>query len=109
MDEINVHKMEWSSMPVKGFEGKPLLDHKNGGFKMVKIQPGAAYPLHRHPNKTEFAYVLEGTLEATIGDTEKIGTAGFFYQFPAGITHGLKNPGETETIVLIGALSEEKE
>lgn len=108
MNEVSFHNLQWNPMPVKGFEGKPLIDHKNGGLKMVKINPGSEFPLHQHPDKTEFAFVLEGTLEATIGDTKNIGKAGTFFQFPVGITHGLKNPAETDTIVLIGSFSEEK-
>ncbi|MEY2196008.1 cupin domain-containing protein [Neobacillus sp. BF23-41] len=108
MNEICIHKMEWIPMPVIGFEGKLLIEHKNGGLKMVKIMPGSVFPLHQHPDKTEFAYVIEGTLEATIGDTKKKGNTGTFYQFPIGINHSLKNPSETETIVLIGSFSEEK-
>jgi quercetin dioxygenase-like cupin family protein len=108
MNEINTHKIDWESMPVRGFEGKPLMEHLNGSLKIVKIQPGSNYPLHQHPDKTEFAYVIDGILEATIGDTTFTGKNGYFYQFPVGIKHALNNPTERETIVLIGSFKEEK-
>jgi quercetin dioxygenase-like cupin family protein len=107
MNEINSNNIDWESMPVKGFEGKPLIDHKSGGLKMVRIQPGCEFPLHQHPNKTEFAFVLEGTLEAAIGEKTYTGHKGTFYQFPVGMNHRLKNPADHETIVLIGALKDE--
>jgi quercetin dioxygenase-like cupin family protein len=108
MYEINSNKLDWESMPVKGFEGKPLINHKSGGLKIVRIQPGSEFPLHQHPDKTEFAYVLEGTLEATIGDKIYTGESGTFYQFPVGMNHRLKNPADNEAVVLIGALKDEK-
>lgn len=108
MSELLTSKLEWEKMPVNGFTKKDLISNSSGGLKLVKIMPGCEYPLHRHPNKTEFAYVLEGTLQATIGDTVYKGQSGAFYQFPCGEIHGLKNPGEVETIAIIGALKEEK-
>lgn len=105
MNEVNSTQLKWEAMPIEGFEGKNLLSLKQGGFKMVRIQPGAKFPVHQHPDKTEFAFVLEGTLEATIGDEVYLGEKGMFYQFPRGCKHGLKNPGDVETIVLIGALA----
>ena len=38
--------------------GKTLLDKENGGLKLVKVIPLVNYPIHQHPNKTEFIYVL---------------------------------------------------
>ncbi|MDR7002038.1 cupin domain-containing protein [Neobacillus niacini] len=108
MVEINIDDLEWKAMPVKGFEGKPLMNHKNGSMKIVKIQPGSEFPLHQHPDKTEFAYVLDGLLEATIGDTTYTGKSGSFYQFPIGVNHGLKNSSNSDTIVIIGAFIDEK-
>jgi quercetin dioxygenase-like cupin family protein len=109
LDEKNVYNMEWEPMPVTGFAGKPLMTHKNGGLKVVRIQPGAEFPLHQHPDKTEFAYVLEGTLETTIGEKIYTGKTGSFYQFPVGVSHRLKNPAESETVVLVGSLKDEQE
>lgn len=106
MNEINTHELQWKAMLIKGFVGKNLLEHENGSFKIVKIQPGATFPLHQHPEKTEFAYVLKGTLEATIGDQVYTGGSGMFYRFPTGIQHGLRNPGQVETVVLIGAIKD---
>lgn len=107
MSELLTKQVEWKKMPVEGFAMKELISKDSGGVKLVKIMPGCAYPLHRHPNKTEFAFVLEGTLQATVGENVYNGESGAFYQFPKGELHGLKNPGEIETIAIIGALKDE--
>ncbi|HJV45964.1 MAG TPA: cupin domain-containing protein [Bacillota bacterium] len=106
MGEVNPQQLSWKAMAVKGFEGKGLIDLSGGGLKMVRLQPGATYPVHQHPEKTEFAFVLEGTLEATVADQVYIGQRGMFYSFPVGIQHGLRNPSEEETVLLVGAIKD---
>lgn len=97
----------WKAMPIEGIAAQELIERVNGTFKMVKLQPGAVYPLHVHPDKTEFVYVLEGILEAAIDENIYVGEAGMFYQFPVGKKHGLKNPGTKETLLLVGAIRDE--
>jgi quercetin dioxygenase-like cupin family protein len=107
MSEINTQQLAWQGVPVKGFESKMLLELGNGTFKMIKIEPGMSYPLHHHPDKTEFVYVLEGTLGAAIGEENFVGSTGMFYRFPVGLKHGLSNPGDTDTVLLVGAIKDE--
>lgn len=45
---------------MKGFAGKELISLDAGGLKLIKIEPHANYPEHLHPDKTEYAYTLEG-------------------------------------------------
>lgn len=108
MSELLTKEVEWGRMPVKGFTKKDLINKNSGGLKLVRIMPGCEYPLHRHANKTEYAFVLEGTLQATVGDVVYKGEQGAFYQFPTGEIHGLKNPGDVETIALVGSLKDEE-
>lgn len=108
MLEINTLTGSWKSMPIEGIVAQELIEKTNGTFKIVKLQPGAIYPLHVHPDKTEYVYVLEGTLEATIEETKFVGETGKFFQFPVGKRHGLKNPGGKETILLVGAIRDEE-
>jgi quercetin dioxygenase-like cupin family protein len=93
-------------MRVPGFFGKALIETDSGSLRLVKIEPQSAYPVHRHPDKTEFAFVLQGVLQAEIAGEVYTGERGTFYRFPCGSLHGLKNPGQEETIVLIGGLKE---
>lgn len=106
MSSIDTNQLDWMGMKVNGIFSKDLLSHENGTFKMVRLEPQAKYPIHQHPDKTEFAYVLEGVLEATIGENVYTGEPGAFLTFPVGAKHGLHNPTDKETVVLIGAVKD---
>lgn len=108
MNYIDSNQIEWKSMPVKGIKGKELFNIENGSFKKVMLEPNSSYPIHKHPNKTEFAYVLEGKLGVTIGDKEYTGESGDFFIFPVDVNHGLSNSSQASTVVLIGAVKDEK-
>lgn len=71
---------------------------------MVKIAPHAVYPLHYHPDKMEFIYVLEGNPEFKIGSTHFTGQSNDFFIFPANEKHAIENISENETILLVGAI-----
>lgn len=102
---MQTKEMNWETSKVNGIFSRNLLDDKNGTFKMIKLAPNSTYPIHRHPDKTEFAYVLQGTLAATIGEEEFTGEEGAFFTFPVGTMHGLRNMDQDkETIILVGSI-----
>ncbi|TAM58579.1 cupin domain-containing protein [bacterium] len=102
----NVADLAWEPTSVAGYEQKWLVKRDGGTYKLIRIQPGARFPLHRHPDRTEYAYVLEGVLEATIeGRTFRIAPHGFA-EIPAGVEHGLYNPGPAPTIAQVGAIKD---
>lgn len=102
---MQTKEMKWETSKVNGIFSRDLLNDKDGTFKMIKLSPNSTYPIHRHPNKTEFAFVLQGTLTATIGEEEFTGEEGAFFTFPVGTMHELKNSDQDkETIILVGAI-----
>ena len=98
--------MLWQTGKVKGFSGKNLIDLKNGGLKMVKVEPFATYPSHLHPNKTEFIYVLEGNPKIEIDGLNYNGEKGDFFILPKAIKHSIANPVDLECLLLVGAINE---
>jgi quercetin dioxygenase-like cupin family protein len=59
----------------------------------VDLDPGAAFPKHRHPGE-EIIYVLEGTLEYQLeGKPPVTLKAGDVLFVPAGVPHSAKNVG----------------
>jgi len=65
----------------------------------------AAYPIHLHPNKTEFIYVLEGQPKLVIGEDIYNGIQGDFFTLPSSIKHSIENPTDTDCLLLVGAIN----
>ncbi len=103
-NKIIPNDLNWTEGKVKNFFGKGLLDLKNGSVKLVKINAGAEYPLHIHPDKTEYIFVVQGELSCTIGEEKCKGKVGDFFIFPQNIFHALANHSQHECIVLVGAI-----
>jgi len=66
----------------KSFLGKEYLQLNNGSVKIVKVEPKAFYPIHVHPNKTEYAFVVIGNPEFLIGDKTYFSNAGVLFISP---------------------------
>lgn len=101
---VDVTELKWLEGKVKGFFGKELISLNNGGLKLIKVAPFASYPEHIHPDKTEYAYVLEGEPEFCINSESHTGKAGHFCIFPFNTKHSITNRTESECILLIGSI-----
>ena len=97
-------QMEWLSGKIDGFYGKDLLNEENGGLKLVRVDSLASYPIHLHPDKTEYIYVLEGNPTISIGDTIAVGEKGDFFTLPYSMEHSIENKTETECLILVGSV-----
>lgn len=104
--KIGSDTLEWAGGKVKGFYARQLLDLENSTVKLVRVDAKADYPLHRHPDRTEYAYVLEGNLEFMIGNETYSGTSGDFFIFKKMIMHAIHNKTDKTGTLLIGAIKE---
>jgi len=100
-----INAIAWVSGKVDGFQGKSLIEMENGNLKMIKVAPFATYPDHLHPNKTEYAFVLQGNPKVTIGGEVYNGEKDDFFIFPNTIKHRIENPFDAECFLLIGAIN----
>jgi quercetin dioxygenase-like cupin family protein len=66
------------------------------GFLAVgRFQPGEGLRPHRHrPPGEEFYFVTRGTAKVWFGDEDAILPAGSCFHIPAGVRHGVMNPGD---------------
>ncbi len=101
---IKANSLSWKSGKIKGFKGKELIEHSNGGLKLVKVDPFSTYPSHIHPDKTEYVYVLEGNAKMTIEESIYTGEKGDFFIFPKSRKHSIDNPNDRECILLVRAI-----
>ncbi|MBI4337169.1 MAG: cupin domain-containing protein [Chloroflexi bacterium] len=66
----------------------------------VTVAPGASIPLHIHPTHEEGIVILEGDVEATLGDEKRKVTGGYTVLAPKGVKHSLKNVGKAPARIL---------
>jgi quercetin dioxygenase-like cupin family protein len=102
--KITVAELEWTEGKVKNFFGKELISLENGSLKLIKVAPHASYPVHYHPEKTEYAYVLTGNPEFEISGEIFKGCKDEFFIFPQYEKHAIFNNTDNECLLLIGAI-----
>ena len=105
MNPIDTNELDWKESNVKGFLSKSLLDLNNGGIKLIKVEPHSNYPIHKHPEKTEFIYVLEGEPQIVIGEQSYQGKAYDFFTLPFDVEHSIENNSNNECQLLVGSIS----
>ena len=57
-------------------------------------------PVHTHSQEDELSYILEGTVQALVGDQVLTAVAGGYIWKPRGVSHAFWNPGPTPARVL---------
>lgn len=102
-------QLPWQAGKVPGFRSKELLSKYSTSIRLIRIEPGAAYPPHTHPDKTEFVYLLEGEATLRIADQAYAGHAGEFFVFPQHVRHSISNPTPATCTLLIGAIREDRD
>ena len=78
-------------------------DQSNGAYFIMEgiIPPGGGPPLHIHHREEECFYLLDGTLEITLGEKIFNATTGAFIQIPRGTLHRFHNTGSTTARMLL--------
>lgn len=64
------------------------------------LAPGQEQPIHDHQDQDKFYLVLEGTGSFTVGDQTVPCSPGVLILAPAGIDHGVQNPGPQRLVFL---------
>ncbi len=100
-------EIEWSqvSKAVDGIFQHWEAQSKNGSIKFLKFDPGSSYPVHHHPDRVEWLYVLSGRMIATIDSVEHDLAKGEYAAFPVNSNHSLR-AGKDGALVLVVALNE---
>ena len=76
----------------------------NGVFSLMErtLPPGGRKPPpHIHTNCEEAFYVLNGTVEFSLGETTTIGRPDTFVLVPGGVAHTFANAGSTPARLLV--------
>lgn len=65
----------------------------------AEMAPGADFPLHRHHHE-QIIVILEGALEFTVGDAQRVVRAGGVIRIPSNVLHGGRVHGETRAVTV---------
>jgi quercetin dioxygenase-like cupin family protein len=103
-NKIKPNQLEWTASKVKGFYGKEFINLEKGSVKLIRIDPFSNYPEHLHPNKTEYAHVVEGNPLFVIENQHYTSERCDFFIFPVNTKHAILNHSDTECLLLIGAI-----
>lgn len=79
-------------------------DVTGGAYSLIEatVDPGGLGPLpHRHLDREESFFVLEGEIDFKIDDGTIRGTAGSFLLVPRGAVHTFANAGSTRCRILL--------
>ncbi len=104
MMTVHTSQLPWEPTPVTGVTVKELAHYSEGTAKLIRLAPGAEYPLHRHPQRTEYVYVLAGTATLTVADDTHDAQVGDFTLMPADTPHALANYTTFEALLWVGAI-----
>ena len=66
------------------------------------LEPGQEQSLHTHDDQDKFYLVLEGSAEFAIGDRTLPAAPGAVAWAPAGVSHGVRNPGADRLVLFMG-------
>lgn len=66
------------------------------------LEPGQTQPAHHHDDQDKFYYVVSGAGRFVLGDEERTAEAGQVVWAPAGLLHGVTNPGDERLTLLVG-------
>src|SRR5437867_34734 len=75
----------------------------DGAYLVVEtiVPPEGGPPPHIHHREQEAYYILEGTLDVTLGDKAFRASAGDFVQIPRGTVHAFRNTGRGAARILV--------
>ena len=79
-------------------------DETGGSYSLIEagVDPGGFGPLpHRHLDREESFFVLEGEIDFRVDQGTARGTPGSFLLVPRGVVHTFANAGETRARLLL--------
>lgn len=87
-----------------GYSAQAIVGDATGATNLtvrrIQVDPGGSVPMHVHPNSEEGMLVLEGELEATVGDEITMVKEGITVIAPLGVKHRMVNRSDEKAVLL---------
>lgn len=97
---------DWGTM--RWLAGRELGNSDDMTVGHVTIKPGMCNPRHGHPNCDEVLYLLDGTLEHTLGDETIVMHAGDTLSVKRGVFHNARNIGNSDAQLFVAFSSADR-
>lgn len=101
---IILHKDLPTTNPYPNSTSRAVVSKELGAASLtvlvLELNPGAKVPLHIHPEHEEAILVIEGTVEAIVGDETRTIEAGATVLAPQGVPHRINNAGKKPARIL---------
>lgn len=106
IDFNNIKEMAFPGMNQgTGMMTARMYMNEKGKIIPCRIHPGGSIGVHEHKTSDDINYVISGTGKAICDGREEILTAGCCHICPKGSTHGIRNTG-TEDLVMLTVVVE---
>lgn len=111
METLSLEGVKWDEVSdgKLGIVQSIINSTDSGTIKFLKFKPGAVYPMHYHPDRFEWIYVLEGSLETEIEGERKVMKKGEFRAFPVMVKHSLHAGKSGSTVIICSLMCRKKE
>lgn len=99
VDDGEANHFPWGS--IQWLANELMMPGSTLTFGYVQIAPGMKNPKHYHPTSDEVLYLLEGTLDHSLGDEIHRIEPGMSIHIPTGIVHdAINRSGQTARMVV---------
>jgi mannose-6-phosphate isomerase-like protein (cupin superfamily) len=101
MSPLTHYSRHTGSNPAKFFKST-LFQSTNLLLGLNCLDPGQAQVVHAHAGQDKFYYIIEGDGAFEVGDETHRAGPGSVVWAPAGVPHGVTNPGGERLVLLVG-------
>jgi mannose-6-phosphate isomerase-like protein (cupin superfamily) len=101
MTNFTHYKEHTGSHPDKQFKST-LFESGHLMLGLNCLEPGQTQAVHAHGEQDKFYFVIEGEGEFSVGPARQRCGPGMTVWAPAGVDHGVSNPGTVRLVVLVG-------
>jgi len=106
--ECEVVEADWGTLT--WYASQQLGNSSDMTVGECRLKPGAANPLHSHPNCSEVLVVREGTIMHTVQEGEEVQlSSGDVVSIPGNMAHRARNISSEEAVLLIAFSSANRE
>jgi len=84
-----------------GWKVRPVIEQEDIDGWVEEVKPNSSLPVHLHPDKSELAIVVSGSVEYTVKKTSKVLSSGESIYIPCNVEHSVENVSEEQSKIFV--------